>query len=236
MQICAAKTRSGAPCQKEPGWGTDHVGQGRCRLHGGATPIKHGMRSTIIRSPLRDLIEHHAANPDPLNILGELAIVRALLDDYINRYEEFRDALLAWHDSYSAVDRPLAEDRIAAIETVVDELEALVGPADLDEEPGGEDETRVRRAMREARKLADDLRRPSEGGKPRQVLDISDAVRHAEAVSRIVKRIEDVRAQNAISRPELMRIMQEMGRVVARFVPDDGTRDKIQDAWLQIRA
>jgi hypothetical protein len=26
------------PCRKPAGWGTDHVGEGRCRLHGGNTP------------------------------------------------------------------------------------------------------------------------------------------------------------------------------------------------------
>lgn len=33
--ICGAKTRKGTPCQQVAGWGTDHVGSGRCKLHGG---------------------------------------------------------------------------------------------------------------------------------------------------------------------------------------------------------
>ncbi len=32
---CGAKTRAGTPCQQPAGWGTDHVGTGRCKLHGG---------------------------------------------------------------------------------------------------------------------------------------------------------------------------------------------------------
>ena len=32
---CGAKTRAGTPCQQKPGWGTNHVGEGRCKLHGG---------------------------------------------------------------------------------------------------------------------------------------------------------------------------------------------------------
>lgn len=35
---CGAKTRSGGPCRHEAGWGTQHVGVGRCKLHGGAEP------------------------------------------------------------------------------------------------------------------------------------------------------------------------------------------------------
>lgn len=34
---CGAKTRSGGKCKKQKGWGTDHLGTGRCKLHGGNT-------------------------------------------------------------------------------------------------------------------------------------------------------------------------------------------------------
>ena len=37
-QLCGAKTRSGGSCRRPAGWGTDHPGYGRCKLHGGATP------------------------------------------------------------------------------------------------------------------------------------------------------------------------------------------------------
>ena len=42
MKTCGAKTRAGHPCKRPAGAGTDHLGAGRCKLHGGATPIKHG--------------------------------------------------------------------------------------------------------------------------------------------------------------------------------------------------
>jgi hypothetical protein len=35
--VCGAKTRAGAPCQRQAGWGTDHFGFGRCANHLGAT-------------------------------------------------------------------------------------------------------------------------------------------------------------------------------------------------------
>jgi hypothetical protein len=233
---CGARNRAGGTCGHPAGYGTPHPGEGRCKFHGGLNPVRHGRYSTIKRAEIRELIEHHEGDPDPLNLLPELATARALFQDFIDRYDEWREALIAWHRTYTAAERPLAEDRLLAAETVCDELEALVGPADLDEEEVEQEGARVRRAIRDARKLVAELRAPAESGKPRRILDLSDAVGHAEAISRIVKRIEDVRAQNAISRPELMRIMQEMGRVVARYVDDPGTREKIQDAWLSIRA
>lgn len=35
---CGAKTRSGGQCKHSAGSGTDHLGVGRCKLHGGASP------------------------------------------------------------------------------------------------------------------------------------------------------------------------------------------------------
>lgn len=34
-KYCGAKTRAGTPCKRPAGWGTNHVGSGRCKLHGG---------------------------------------------------------------------------------------------------------------------------------------------------------------------------------------------------------
>lgn len=35
---CGGKTTAGGQCTQAAGWGTDHAGFGRCKLHGGATP------------------------------------------------------------------------------------------------------------------------------------------------------------------------------------------------------
>src|SRR5690625_1882593 len=34
-KYCGAKTRAGTPCKRPAGWGTNHGGEGRCKLHGG---------------------------------------------------------------------------------------------------------------------------------------------------------------------------------------------------------
>lgn len=56
-----------------------------------------------------------------------------------------------------------------------------------------------------------------------------------ERSSKIVERTERIAAQNAISQPELFRIMREMGRVVEQYVPGEETRKRIGEAWLAIQ-
>lgn len=38
VRRCGTKTRAGTPCQQPAGAGTDHVGWGKCRYHGGNSP------------------------------------------------------------------------------------------------------------------------------------------------------------------------------------------------------
>jgi hypothetical protein len=101
MQKCGAKTKSGKPCRHPAGFRTDHVGEGRCYLHGGRTPIKSGRYSKVNRERLGGLIAEYEADPDPLNVLPELGAARALFVDFIERYDEWREALLLWHASFN---------------------------------------------------------------------------------------------------------------------------------------
>lgn len=41
-KLCGAQTRAGAACKRPAGWGTDHVGFKRCKLHGGRSPTGNG--------------------------------------------------------------------------------------------------------------------------------------------------------------------------------------------------
>src|SRR5690606_10264496 len=107
--ICGAKTRAGTPCRRPAGWGTANAGDGngrhgvgRCKLDGGCVPVRHGRYSRIKREALRTMIAEYEADPDPLNLLPELAAARALFHDFVDRYEETTAALLAWHESFRA--------------------------------------------------------------------------------------------------------------------------------------
>lgn len=99
------KSKAGASCSKSAGWRTDHPGQGKCYLHGGATPIKHGRYSSVQRVDFRERIAKFEADPDPLNLAPEVALLRAFVEDFIDRWEAIYGpggALLAWHASFQA--------------------------------------------------------------------------------------------------------------------------------------
>lgn len=166
-------------CGQGLGRGTTHPGVGRCKAHAGRPPT-HGRYSPLKRAALADSIAAYEADPDPLNTLPELAAMRALFQDFIDRYDEWRELMWAW---YAA------------------ECES---------------------------------RRKGNQPRPLQLMDMQDAYRLLSEITRTVKRIEDTHAANAISRPELYRMMGEMGRVVEHHVTDETKRDKIRDGWLNI--
>lgn len=157
------------------------TGYNVCRMHGAGGKskpnlgaIRHGRYSRLKTEQLRSLIAEYENDPDPLNLMAELAASRALFQDFTERYVESTDALILWS-------------------------------------------------------------RSGDAAKPTQILDISTAHKMVSEITRIVERIEKVRASSAISRPELMRVLTEMSRVVSSLVDDPATLEKIKDAWLRIQ-
>lgn len=84
-KVCGAKLRNkDKTCQKSP------MANGRCRLHGGATPsgpdnanFKHGRYANAFKGKLAEKFDKASADDKPLDLLPELAVQRSLLADYI---------------------------------------------------------------------------------------------------------------------------------------------------------
>lgn len=75
---CGAKTRQGGTCAKPAGWGTQHVGAGACKLHGGSMATHQlGAQIVLEERRARTLLERLGA-PEPLgNPVDELLAVAA---------------------------------------------------------------------------------------------------------------------------------------------------------------
>jgi hypothetical protein len=237
---CGAKTRKGGTCRHRAGERTTHVGQGKCWMHGGTKPgdprLKTGRYSTITRVRLRELIAQHEADPDPLNILPEIAALRALFQEFVERYDEHTEALLAWHASFQLTRRPLPEDLLMSFEHVVDEWENVA-------REGAELSPQQEADLAQARKFVTVLRAGTDVTKPRTVLDLTDAYRVLGEIGRMVERVEKARAANAISRPELNRVIHQLGHTVDVSIPDGVIppeltgamiKQQIREGWLAV--
>ena len=166
-------------CRRQPGWGTDHYGSGRCFQHGGLSIITSGRYSVIIRESITDAMQRlREAERDPLDLLPELEMQRALLLDFIERYDKHKEALIDWHESY-----------------------------------GSQSPTR----------------------KPVVVMDIADASRMINNISRLVEAINRLQPLNTVSVKTLKRIMEAMGETVAKHVQDQNIIEAIIMAWGDLR-
>lgn len=113
---CGAKTRSGAPC-KSPA-----MPNGRCRMHGGATPsgpahgaFKHGRYSKDLPTRLAARYEQAASDPELLALHQDIALVDARLGDLLSRAdtgesgERWRQARDLFRDLHRAMQQGEAE-------------------------------------------------------------------------------------------------------------------------------
>lgn len=111
---CGAKLRNkDRICKNTAGFKTPHQGEGRCYLHGGLTPVRHGRYSKLNHSRLKGLLEELKQNDqDVLDLEPEAQLMRAMLIDYVNRYEDFVEQLETWYDAFN---RDRAEDGLPPI-------------------------------------------------------------------------------------------------------------------------
>lgn len=86
-ETCGAKTRAGTPCKKPAGWGTNHKGTGKCKLHGGATPIKHGLYSKYTSHRLADMIDKLSDDDELLNLRKTIALQQSLILNILDKVE-----------------------------------------------------------------------------------------------------------------------------------------------------
>jgi hypothetical protein len=163
----------------------------------------------VARREIQELLRELEQDPNPLNIEPDLLMVRALLADFLNRYEENRDAVLAWYASWNG--RPWSHEDMTHLKSVMDMYEGRMREdGTWEDDEGGSME---RMALEQAQRFLANLREAQQT-RPREVLDIADAYRMASEATKIVERIEKIRSRGAISREDFARVMTELGRTI----------------------
>ncbi len=86
-------------CRARSGQGTDHLGQGRCRNHGGCVPIKHGRYSSVIRNSIGEHLDNlELETPEEqLDIMPEARLLRGITTDTAERWQTFIDGICEWN-------------------------------------------------------------------------------------------------------------------------------------------
>jgi hypothetical protein len=101
-KVCGAKTSTGAPCKRTAGWGTDHTGFGKCKMHSGST------RNGKVAAAKEEAVELAGlllgAAPDIAPHEAILLCLRSAVGEW--RYWEMQIAKLTYDD---LIVRPMSE-------------------------------------------------------------------------------------------------------------------------------
>jgi hypothetical protein len=81
---CGATTRRKTACGRPAGWGTEHVGVGRCKLHGGSTP-SHAVHAAKVQlaGSIAELVAQH--RPDLAAVDPHEALLEVVADTWAMR-------------------------------------------------------------------------------------------------------------------------------------------------------
>lgn len=231
-RICGALTRNeealGPVCRKQAGWGTDHLGAGRCKLHGGANrnmgplnpTFKHGRYAKIWKGRIRQQLEQWADDQtNPLDLMPELEVSRVVLAVALERMmasARTRSVANNKQQTGNVEDVNLNTMPMAPTGGVQD-YDSLMGPADVSPEQFSQD------PHQESSSVSEEL--------DMLLIPASDIelVRQAtvDVISAATK-ITASRNQTALAKADVLYIMAIMKDAIQRFVPREN-----QEAFIR---
>lgn len=125
----AWRAKVGKYCTRGAGYGTAHVGVGRCERHGGK---REGYRFSG-NPKFRELYEWHVGSRDPLDLTHEVALTRALVSEFVEEVSQGSgrgEAKVLAEEVRGLL--PLRENGEVEGGTALRRLERLAGLADLE--------------------------------------------------------------------------------------------------------
>jgi len=183
-------------CYSRAGAGTTHTGHGRCKRHGGSAPSVENRYAAMLNDNISGKIAKFLNDPNPLDLRAELAAARALFEDFTERYDEFVDAVIAWHASFHDDRRGLHDAPLYHFDAIRHAYRSLAHDrfheaTDEDLHRALEEGVRAER-MEWAARMAEQDRRSRldlKVEKPVKVLDISHAARILKIITEITTTI-----------------------------------------------
>lgn len=193
LPLCGAKhNKRPGTCKRPAGWGTDHPGEGRCKLHGGGAQKPSPAYLEVNASPrLRELIDGYSTDADLLNLSKDLARMRAIVHDYIERHDQITGALIAWHASHTSGYQEAVALWREQLTLYLDAVNASGHEPTMDPP---------------APPIPEHFE-----SKPRQLPDLATAVGLIDKIGGMVERIQKREGERSISLAEVDRVLNELG-------------------------
>jgi len=107
---CSYIKRDGTQCKNLAGKGTDHLGQGCCKWHGGAgRPKIHGRRSKFVYPTVKEKVEEFLEDEELASTDYEIARLKAMQHEIDEQIEEFKPLTEAELSKVNAIDKDLGK-------------------------------------------------------------------------------------------------------------------------------
>ena len=129
-------------CRARAGAKTTHPRAGRCNMHGGVQENDGRLRTGRYRynsaAKIQQLMQQHADDPDPLNVLEDLAVLRAALELLLDKTPEegtlddrikFTDAIRGAVDAISQLTHRIEKLKLAGAVSL-DQVKRFLGAVD----------------------------------------------------------------------------------------------------------
>lgn len=81
---CEAKARNGSQCGKVKGFGTDHLGRGKCKFHGGNTPSPTHI---VTIGSFDEKVIAYQEQADIFDLRKDIAILRTVRDEEVENFK-----------------------------------------------------------------------------------------------------------------------------------------------------
>lgn len=151
------------------------------------------------------MIDQFAADTDPLNLSHELHLLRALVSDYVERYDQTTAALLAWHASFG-------RDFLAHLA----QWRTLVAAHVEETERHGREPDRPFPLPPQPEQFAE---------KPRQMVDITAVAGLINQIGAMADRIEKRQQTGTITMVRVAQILDELAMELVNACEEVGIRD-----------